>query len=98
MPQKKVSPEIYKTDRNEEFYAELFKLFLSKLPQDFILFNSNKVIPYHACRLILCSYRYTEEQVKYIVNKWKELGLIIPVKFRGFRINKDFLKEVRENE
>jgi len=42
--------------------------------------------------MILCSYRYTEEQVKFITKKWVELGLIIPVKFRGFRINKEFLK------
>jgi len=94
MFRKKVELQSHKTDRNDEFYIELFKLFLSKLPYDFILFNSDKLIPYHACRLILCSYRYTESQVKFIVNKWKELGLIIPVKFRGFRINRDFLKGV----
>jgi len=86
---KKISSQTNKTDNNE-FYVELFKLFLSKLPKYFILPNS--IIPYHACRLILCNYRYTVEQVEHIVSKWKELGLIIPVKFRGFRINQKFLK------
>jgi len=95
---KKIEPQKHKADKNNEFYIELFRLFLSKLPKDFIIFNSNKVIPYHTCRMILCSYRYTEEHIKYIVNKWKQLGLIIPVKFRGFRINRDFLKEVERHE
>ena len=92
MPRKKVDPQKYKADKNNEFYVEIFKIFLSKLPRDFVLFNSNKVIPYHTCRMILCSYRYTQEQVKFITKKWAELGLIIPVKFRGFRINQEFMK------
>jgi hypothetical protein len=75
----------HKADKSKNFYKLLFKHFLAELPEDFLAFS--RVIPHHAARVILCSHRYTEEQVKYIVKKWAKLGLIEIVKFRGFKIN-----------
>jgi hypothetical protein len=77
-----LSSQIADNNGNEKkLLLDLFKEIISLLPSSLIL--PKRLINWHLLRLALSYYRYDREQVRIIVNTWRDLGLIEMRKFKG---------------
>jgi hypothetical protein len=69
----------------EETFEKLFIIFLNSLPSIYLV--KNKVIPFTLGYVTLGNFRITKKDAKHLLREFCKKGWLIPVKFRGFKIN-----------
>ena len=69
----------------EKTLEKLFILFLNSLPSIYLV--KNKVIPFTIGYVTLGNFRITKKDAKHLLREFCKKGWLIPVKFRGFKIN-----------
>ena len=69
----------------EETLEKLFIIFLNSLPSIYLV--KNKSIPFSISYAALGNFRITKKDAKHLLREFCKKGWLIPVKFRGFKIN-----------